>query len=226
MSEASVDQVVSEIVRSLNQAHGRRSRGLVVVRCTGPREVDHARETLIRATANFKWKSLPAAELDPPDLLGYVLQFGKPEGPCYLTYGLPKGTDGRVLKRFVELITVAGRKYVMSPYLLVLLLTLDEIRDLNKGGPPLLEEPRSVSGLAHPGRDLAVPPGAGRRGAAGATQGRRGARRWWRADRGRRRSRRPSDDGLLRQPVDGRLGAQRRGLHAGSLGWCAVQRGR
>ena len=135
MSEATVDQVVSEIVRTLNQAHARRSRGLVVVRCTGPREVDHARETLIRAPANFKWKSLPAAELDPPDLLGYVLQFGKPEGPCYLAYGLPKGTDGRVLKRFVELVTVAGRKYVMAPYLLVLLLTLDEIRDLNKGAP-------------------------------------------------------------------------------------------
>lgn len=135
MSEPTVDQVVAEIVRTLRQAHAKKIRGLVVLRCTGSREVDHARETLIRAQAVFKWKSLPTAQLDPPDLIGYVLHHTKPEGPAFLAYGLPKGRDGHVLKRFVELITVAGRKYVMAPYLMVMILTLDEIKDLSKHAP-------------------------------------------------------------------------------------------
>jgi tetratricopeptide (TPR) repeat protein len=135
MSEPTAEEVVEHIVQTLTTAHTQGVRGFIAVRCTGPREVDHARETLIRASARFAWKSLPAAELDPPDLLGFVTHASDGRGPCFLAYGLPRGRDGAVLERFVELINVAGRKYVMAPYLMVLLLTIDEIKDLSRGAP-------------------------------------------------------------------------------------------
>ncbi|MCB9730533.1 MAG: tetratricopeptide repeat protein [Deltaproteobacteria bacterium] len=137
MSEPTPEEVVQEIVQALAAAHAQRVRGFIAVRCTGPREVDHARETLIRTPAPFPWKSLPASELDPPDLLGYVMHASEARGPCFLAYGLPRGRDGAVLERFIELINVAGRKYVMAPYLMVLLLTIDEIKDLSRGAPQL-----------------------------------------------------------------------------------------
>ncbi|MGM0575780.1 MAG: tetratricopeptide repeat protein [Myxococcota bacterium] len=181
MPEESIEEVVVDVVKTLAAAHAKKSRGLLVVRCTGPREVDHAREALLRARAPFRWKSLPAAELDPPDLLGYALHAGSPEGPCFLAYGLPRGRDGRVLRRFVELINVAGRKYVMAPYLMVMILTLDEIRDLNKGAPQFARSRDRM--VAWPVQDAAsrfTPAVAGgspsRRGGdvAGATGGVRG----------------------------------------------------
>lgn len=135
MSEPTTEEVVQEIVQALATAHAQKIRGFVAVRCTGPREVDHARETLIRTPAPFPWKSLPTAELDPPDLLGYVMHASTTRGPCFLAYGLPRGRDGAVLERFIELISVADRKYVMAPYMMVLMLTIDEIKDLSRGAP-------------------------------------------------------------------------------------------
>lgn len=135
MAEASVEQVVQEVVRALAKAQQTREPGLVIVRCSGSREVDHCRETLLRTTAAFKWKSLPVAELDPPDLIGHAVEHASPQGPCFVAYGLPKGRDGRVLNRFLELLTIAGRQYADRPFLLCLVLGLEEIRDVSKGAP-------------------------------------------------------------------------------------------
>jgi len=124
--------VVAEISAALQTAIVNQTKSLVVVRCTGPREVDHARESLIRSEASFAWKSLPAAQLEPPDLMGYVLHYATPEGPAFLAYGLPKGRDGRVLKRFIELLLMAQKRYEGTVHHLVLILTLEEIKDLSR----------------------------------------------------------------------------------------------
>lgn len=129
------EQVVAEVSAAMQEALLHQKKCLAVVRCTGPREVDHARESLIRSEANFSWKSLPAAQLEPPDVMGYVLHYATPEGPVFLAYGLPKGRDGRVLKRFIELLHVAGQRYEQTPYLMVMILTLEEIKDLSQHAP-------------------------------------------------------------------------------------------
>ena len=129
------EQVVAEITGAIQSALANRTKCLTVLRCTGSREVDHARESLIRSEAPFPWKSLPAAQLEPPDLLGYVLHYATPEGPAFLVYGLPKGRDGRVLKRFIELLMVAEQRYDPVPFHVVMILTLEEIKDLSKHAP-------------------------------------------------------------------------------------------
>jgi tetratricopeptide (TPR) repeat protein len=129
------EQVVAEISAALSEALTNQTKCLGVVRCTGAREVDHARESLIRSEAPFAWKSLPAAQLEPPDLMGYILHYATAEGPAFLVYGLPKGRDGRVLKRFIELLLMAEKRYEPAPYLMVMILTLDEIKDVSRHAP-------------------------------------------------------------------------------------------
>ncbi len=135
MGETSVEEVMIRVLDALSQAHARRGRALIIIRCSGRHEVDHARESLLHQQAPVPWKILPAAELDPPDLIGYVLSKARPQGPAFLVYGLPQGRDRHVLRRFLELIEIAERKYVMAPFLMVMMLTLDELRDLAQAVP-------------------------------------------------------------------------------------------
>ena len=175
------EQVVAEISGAMSQALASRQKCLAVVRCTGAREVDHARESLIRSEAPFPWKSLPAAQLEPPDLMGYVLHYATPEGPAFLVYGLPKGRDGRVLKRFIELLLVAEKRYDPVPYLMVMILTLDEIKDISRHAPSFWKS-RASSGCW----SLAPDPVGARRQPNACASTRVGRATWRRCQRRRR----------------------------------------
>jgi tetratricopeptide (TPR) repeat protein len=135
MAEATVGEIITEVLRTLEKAHANGERCFVAIRCSGNREVDHAREALMSAKAIFKWKSLPVAQLDPPDLVGYVVHHTEHLGPAFLAYGLPKGRDRGVLKACLELVNVAPEKFASQPHLMVLIATMEEIRDLTKQAP-------------------------------------------------------------------------------------------
>lgn len=139
MSEPTIDQITAEIVQTLRQAREAKTSGVVVVRCSGPREVDHARELLRRTKAPFAWKSQPVSEIDPPDLIGYVTHKGA-GGPAYLAYELPTDEDGKVLARFHEFLTGAWQRFAKSPILVVMLLTMDEIRAVSRGAPDFWQD--------------------------------------------------------------------------------------
>jgi tetratricopeptide (TPR) repeat protein len=131
MTEQTIDSVSGRILDLLEDAHARGTRSLVILRCIGPAEVDDARSHLMSARTNFAWRSLPVAELDPPDLVGTALKTAGPEGPTLVAYDLPKAANRRLLDQFIEYWAMAERQYVRGAFRMVLLVTLEEMRDLS-----------------------------------------------------------------------------------------------
>lgn len=131
MSASGVVEIKHKIAGSIYEAHSQKRRGLVIVRCSSPSVVDRARESMMAVKVPFGWRSLPVAELDPPDLLGFVQHAGGAAGPCFLAYGLPKGLDGRVDPQFVSYLNSRLDAYLSRPTLMVLFVTLDEMREVS-----------------------------------------------------------------------------------------------
>ena len=78
MSQERMEEVSGEVVQAIATARQSGKRGIAIVRCRSNREVDQAREMLRKAETNFPWKSQPISEIDPPDLIGYVVHRGGP----------------------------------------------------------------------------------------------------------------------------------------------------
>ncbi len=131
MTEQGTEPPEHTVARTLYEAYAAGRRGLVIVRCASPSVVDRARETIMRVRVPFGWRSLPMSELDPTDLLGFVVQRGGPRGPAFLAYGAPKASDGNLVPDFLELLARHTVGYAQRPTLLALLLTLDEIRQIS-----------------------------------------------------------------------------------------------
>lgn len=127
-----IAKAVHQIASKLNDAYSQGERGLVMVRCASRSSVDRAREALNRTRAPFGWRSLPVAELDPPDLLGFALHAGKPNGPAFLAYGMPRDRDGAIDPQFLELLAGRLEQYKARPTLMVLMLTLDEMKAVSQ----------------------------------------------------------------------------------------------
>ena len=135
MGSAEETEAIQQATSGLLQAHSQGGRGLCVVRCASPAVVDAARETLLRSRMPFAWKSLPLAELSPPDLCKFLGFRGRSEGPAFLAYGLPITRDGKVLPEFLENLERSASPYANHGSLCVLLLTLTEMRAVHAAAP-------------------------------------------------------------------------------------------
>jgi tetratricopeptide (TPR) repeat protein len=135
MSLADEQEVAQRIVDTLHDAFKQGTRGLCIVRCANNSVVDAARETLRRTGAPFTWRSLPIAELSPPDLATFLGMKGNAQGPAFLAYGLPLDHTGQVLPEFLELLQRNAREYGRHTSLAVLVLTLQEMRAVAGGAP-------------------------------------------------------------------------------------------
>jgi len=130
-----VAKAVHQVATKLNEAYTNGQRGLVIVRCASRAVVDSAREALNSTRAPFGWRSLPVADLDPPDLCGFLLHAGKAQGPGFLAYGMPKGMDGQIEGEFLDLLSSRVEHYKAQPTLAVLLLTMDEMKSISQAAP-------------------------------------------------------------------------------------------
>jgi tetratricopeptide (TPR) repeat protein len=137
MASTEETEAIEQVTGILFDAFNQGSRGLVVVRCASVTVVDAARETLMRARAPFPWKSLPLAELSPPDLLGFLGFRGKSEGPAFLAYGLPITREGGILPEFLENLERNAEEYTRRGSLCVILATMAEMRAINSASPSL-----------------------------------------------------------------------------------------
>jgi tetratricopeptide (TPR) repeat protein len=133
--ETKMEDVVAQVIDTLAKARGEGRRGLVVIRCGSTQEVDHCRESLRNTEASFGWKSQPVAEIYPPDLIGYVVHKGGRNGPCSLSYGLPRSPDGGLDEDFIRYFEAASSRFVDEPVLITLILTLEELKLLSKSAP-------------------------------------------------------------------------------------------
>ena len=132
MSQERMEEVSAEVVQAITTARQNGKRGVAIVRCRSNREVDQAREMLRKAEANFPWKSQPIAEIDPPDLIGYVVHRGGENGPCFLAYGAPVDRTGQVLQPFVDYLNASIQRHAAKRFSMVLLLNLDEVRQVSE----------------------------------------------------------------------------------------------
>ena len=60
--ETKAEDVVAQVVETLQKCRGEGRRGLAVIRCGATNEVDHCRESLRNTKTSFGWKSQPVAE--------------------------------------------------------------------------------------------------------------------------------------------------------------------
>lgn len=132
MSQEKIEQLTEEVVNTISNARQSRKPGLAIVRCRSNREVDQARNMLGQAQANFPWKSQPIAEIDPPDLIGYVVHKGGANGPCFLAYGAPVDRNGQLVQPFVDYLNHSIQRHADKPFSLVLLLNLEEVRQVSE----------------------------------------------------------------------------------------------
>ncbi len=128
MSNDPQEEVARKVVEALGAAHAAGRRGFVVVRAANPAVVDAARDLLQTARTPHGWRSLPVAELDPPDLLGFIMHAGTDRGPAFLAYDLPRDLEGRVQSGFIEHLIQRTPAYLASRTLLVLIVTVQEMR--------------------------------------------------------------------------------------------------
>ncbi len=131
-SADAVATAVHQVASKLNEAFAEGRRGLVIVRCASTAVVDAARETLRQCRAPFGWRSLSVSDLDPPDLVGFLLHAGAPTGPAFLAYGMPRGLDGQLEPEFLDLLSARLEQYQAKPTLAVLLLTIDEMKPISR----------------------------------------------------------------------------------------------
>ena len=135
MTQAEEQVVAQKVIETLNGGFSRRERTLVVVRCANNQVVDAARETLRRTGAPFAWKSMPIAELSPPDLAAFLEARARIEGPVLLGYSLPIGPQGGVLPEFLSTLQASVERYRRTQSLVVLLLTMAEMQSLVRSCP-------------------------------------------------------------------------------------------
>jgi len=135
--ETKPEDVVAQVIGALSECRNSGRRGLVVVRCAGTHEVDQCRESLRNAGAVFGWKSQPVAEIVPPDLIGWVVHKGGADGPCSLAYGLPRSADGGLDPDFCRYAEAAITRFTAESFLIVLILTMEELKLLSQGAPTL-----------------------------------------------------------------------------------------
>ena len=133
--ETKAEDVVAQVVETLQKCRAEGRRGLAVIRCGATNEVDHCRESLRNTKTSFGWKSQPVAEIIPPDLMGWVAHKGGKSGPCSLAYGLPRGADGGLEPDFVRYLKGANERYRNEPILITLILTMEELKLLSKAAP-------------------------------------------------------------------------------------------
>lgn len=135
MSTAEETNVIARITGCLHEAFNEGSRALVVVRCDDAHVADTARETLFRASAPFAWKSLPLAELSPPDFTTFLRFRGKAQGPVLIAYGLPTTRQRGILPEFLRKLESGVDAYREKSTLCVLLVTIAEMREITREAP-------------------------------------------------------------------------------------------
>jgi tetratricopeptide (TPR) repeat protein len=137
MGDAPANDPAAQTVDRLYEGYSQRTRTLVAIRCGTPGGVEEAVSALSAAAPVFGWRPLRISEQSLPDPLGFVMSESSAQGPAVIAYRFPADAKGDLPPGLVALVQAKLAPYLDLPTLMVLVVTMREMKALNTSLPDL-----------------------------------------------------------------------------------------